>query len=82
MRTIKITTTQHYTKTAVVEIPFPDDIHNLDEVADFLYDNEYLYRDKLEKELASIQPEFDAEQSRYDVIEEVKLTRHLWGGTL
>jgi hypothetical protein len=82
MRTIKITTTQHYTKTAVVEIPFPDDIHNLDEVADFLYDNEYLYRDKLEKEFASIQPEFDAEQSRYDVIEEVKLTRHLWGGTL
>jgi hypothetical protein len=82
MRTIKITTTQHYTKTAVVEIPFPDDIHNLDEVADFLYDNEELYRNKLEKEFASIQPEFDAEQSRYDVVETVVLTKNVYGGSL
>jgi len=82
MKTIKITTTQHYTKTAVVEIPFPDDIHNLDEVADFLYDNEDLYRDKLETKFASIRPEFDVEQSRYDVIETVVLTKQLWGGTL
>lgn len=82
MRTIKITTTQHYTKTAVVEIPFPDDIHNLDEVADFLYDNEDLYRDKLERQFTLLQPEFDAEQSRYDVVETVVLTKNVYGGTL
>lgn len=82
MRTIKITTTQHYIKTAVVEIPFPDDIHNLNEVADFLYDNEDLYRDKLEIQFTLLQPEFDAEQSRYDVIETVVLTKNVYGGTL
>ena len=82
MKTIKITTTQHYTKTAVVEIPFPNDIHNLDEVADFLYDNEELYRKELETKFPLIEPKFDAEESRYDVIETVVLTKNVWGGTL
>ena len=81
MKTIKITTTQHYIKTAVVEIPLPEDIA-WDEVPDYLYDNEDLYRDKLEKEFASIEPEFDFEISRYDIIETVVLTKQLWGGTL
>jgi hypothetical protein len=81
MRTIKITTTQHYTKTAVVEIPCTGDMC-LDEVADFLYDNEDLYREELETKFASIEPDFDYEQSRFDVVETVVLTKNLYGGTL
>lgn len=81
MKTIKITTTQHYTKTAVVEIPLPEDIA-WDEVADYLYDNEDLYRNELETKFSLIQPEFDVEQSRFDIVETVVLTKQLWGGTL
>jgi hypothetical protein len=50
MRRIKITTTRTYTRTAVVEIPCPNDNDGypiaLDEVGDYLYDNEELFREK------------------------------------
>jgi hypothetical protein len=43
-RTIKITTSRIYTRTAVVEIPYPNGNDGypmaLDEVGDYLYDNE------------------------------------------
>ena len=84
MRTIKITTTRTYTKTAVVEIPFPDDIHNLDEVSDFLYDNEDLYREEMDNKISVAEedcdPQFDS--TRYDVVETVVLSKKVWGGTL
>lgn len=83
-RTIKITTTRIYTRTAVVEIPFPDDIHNLDEVADFLHDNEDLYIEKIDNALREAPLEGDSEfdSTRYDVEETVTLTRKVYGGTL
>ena len=83
-RTIKIKTTRTYTRTAVVEIPFPDDIHNLDEVADFLHDNEDLYQEKMDNALseAELEGEFECDDTRYDVIETVTLTKKVYGGTL
>lgn len=84
MKTIKITLTRTYTRTAVVEIPFPNDIHNLDEVSDFLHDNEDLYMDKMDNALreAPLEGEFEFDQTRYDVVEQVSFDRHIWGGKL
>lgn len=84
MKKIKITLTRRYTRTAVVEIPFPDDIHNLDEVRDFLHDNEDLYMEKMDNALreAPLEGEFEFDHTRYDVEESVVLKRNLWGGTL
>lgn len=83
-KTIKITTTRTYTRTAVVEIPFPDDIHNLDEVADFLHDNEDLYREKMDNAISVAEEEcdFDMDETRYDVVETIVLSKKIYGGTL
>lgn len=88
MRTIKITTTRTYTRTAVVEIECPnaEDGHPmaLDEVSDYLYDNEHLYREEMDNKISVAEedcdPQFDS--TRYDVVETVVLTKKLWGGTL
>lgn len=83
MRTIKITTVRHYVKTAVVEIPCPEDL-DLEKVADYLYTNYGLYSEELEDALfvqdRSVEclPELD--DSRYDVVE-TKST-NIYGGTL
>ena len=88
MRTIKITTTRTYTRTAVVEIPCPNDNDGypiaLDEVGDYLYDNEELFREKMDNALseAELEGEFECDDTRYDVIETVTLTKKLYGGTL
>jgi len=83
MRTIKITTTRTYTRTAVVEIPCPEFI-DLEDVSDFLYDNEDLFREKIDNKLSEAEedcdPQFDS--TRYDVEEKVILTKKLYGGTL
>lgn len=83
MRTIKITTTKTYTRTAVVEIPCPESI-DLEDVSDFLYDNEDLFREKMDNKLSEAEedcdPQFDS--TRYDVEEKVILTKKLYGGTL
>ena len=83
MRTIKITTTRTYTRTAVVEIPCPESI-DLEDVSDFLYDNEDLFREKIDNKLSEAEedcdPQFDS--TRYDVEEKVILTKKLYGGTL
>jgi hypothetical protein len=59
MRTIKITTTRTYTRTAVVEIPCPNDNDGypiaLDEVGDYLYDNEDLFREKIRQTTRTLQ---------------------------
>ena len=88
MRTIKITKTRTYTRTAVVEIPCPNDNDGypiaLDEVGDYLYDNEDLFREKIDNKLSEAEedcdPQFDS--TRYDVEEKVILTKKLYGGTL
>jgi hypothetical protein len=83
MRTIKITTARYYVKTAVVEIPCPENLA-LDEVADYLYDNRDLFDEKLDSALfihdrsVECMPEMD--NSRYDVVE-TKST-NIYGGTL
>lgn len=91
MRTIKITTIRHYTRTAVVEIPYLntctiEDEHPmaLDEVSDYLYDNEHLYREKMDNAISVAEEEYDfnMDHTRYDVIEKVVLTKELYGGTL
>ena len=88
MRTIKITTTRTYTKTAVVEIPCPNDNDGyfiaLDEVADYLCDNEDLYQEKMDNALreAPIEGDFEFDSTRFDVEEKVILTKKLYGGTL
>ena len=88
MRTIKIKTTRTYTRTAVVEIPCPNDNDGypiaLDQVGDYLYDNEDLFREKMDNKLSEEEedcdPQFDS--TRYDVEEKVILTKKLYGGTL
>jgi hypothetical protein len=88
MRRIKITTTRTYTRTAVVEIPCPNDNDGypiaLDEVGDYLYDNEELFREKMDNALseAELEGEFECDDTRYDVIETVTLTKKVYGGTL
>ncbi len=83
MRTIKITTTRHYVKTATVEIPFPEDL-DLGDVFDYLNDNVDLFEGKLEDALfvqdrtVECMPELD--DARYDVVE-TKST-NIYGGTL
>lgn len=88
MKTIKIQTIRYYTRTAVVEIPYPnaEDGHPmaLDEVSDYLYDNDHLYREKMDNAISEAEEEWDfnCDHTRYDVIEKVILTKELWGGTL
>ena len=88
MITIKIQTTRTYTRTAVVEIPCPNDNDgypiSLDEVGDYLYDNEELFREKMDNALseAELEGEFECDDTRYDVIETVTLTKKVYGGTL
>jgi hypothetical protein len=86
-KTIKITTSRIYTRTVVVEIPYPngnDGYPMAFEVEDYLYDNEELYREKIENALSEAplegDPQFDS--TRYDVEEKVTLTKKLYGGTL
>ena len=88
MRTIKFQTTRTYTRTAVVEIPFPNLSDGypiaLDGVGDYLYDNEELFREKIDNKLSEAEedcdPQFDS--TRYDVEEKVILTKKVYGGTL
>ena len=87
-KTIKITTSRIYTRTAVVEIPYPNGNDGypmaLDKVGDYLYDNEELFREKIDNKLSEAEedcdPQFDS--TRYDVEETVTLTKKLYGGTL
>jgi hypothetical protein len=88
MKTIKITTTRTYIRTAVVEIDYPnaEDGHPMamDEVADYLHDNEYLYREQMDNAISKAEEQCDylADDTRFDIIEKVVLTKQLWGGTL
>ena len=87
-RTIKITTSRIYTRTVVVEIPYPNGNDGypmaLDKVGDYLYDNEELFREKIDNKLSEAEedcdPQFDS--TRYDVEEKVILTKKVYGGTL
>lgn len=85
MNTIKITTTRHYTKTAVVEIPYPEVNGGpmvLDEIADFLIDNPSVYDEEMDHALLLAEEKEERDETRYDVIETVTLTRKVYGGTL
>lgn len=85
MNTIKITTTRHYTKTAVVEIPYPEVNGGpmvLDEIADFLIDNPCVYDEEMDHALLCAEEEYVRDETRYDVIETVTLTEKIYGGTL
>ena len=84
MKTIKITLRRTYTKTATVEIPFPDDIHNLDETTEYLYDNQDLYHEEIERKLLEAEYDVDLEfdNRRYDVEERIVLSKKVWGGSL
>lgn len=83
MKTIKIQTIRHYTRTAVVEIPLPDNMA-FDEVPDFLYDNDEVYRQRMDNLLSEAEEEcdFQSDQTRFDIVESITLTKQLWGGTL
>ncbi len=83
MRTIKITATRTYTKTAEVEIPCPDDLP-MEKVLDYLYTNNGLWEDNLENKIgeANLEGDFNSDEARYDVIETRTLISHVYGGTL
>ena len=87
-RTIKITTTRTYTKTAVVEISYPNLSDGypiaLDAVGDYLYYNERLYQEKMDNALseAELEGNFEFDNTRYDVVETETLTKKIYGGTL
>lgn len=88
MKTIKITTTRTYIRTAVVEIEYPnaEDGHPMamDEVADYLHDNEYLYREQMDNAISEAEEQcvYLADDTRFDVIDTVVLTKKIYGGTL
>lgn len=88
MKTIKITTTRTYIRTAVVEIDYPytEDGHPmaLDELSDYLFENEYLYREKMDNAISVAEEQcvYLADETRYDVVETVVQTKQIWGGTL
>ena len=83
-RTIKITKTRTFYKTATIEIEYPDNLL-LSEASDWLYDNTGWEEDLDEKVMnAELFVEFDTEfdQTRYDIYEEVTETQNVYGGTL
>ena len=83
MKTIQITATRTYTKTAVVEIPCPSDLP-LEDILDYLYTNNGLWEDNLENKIgeANLEGDFNSDETRYDVIETRTLISHVYGGTL
>ena len=83
MKTIKITLTRTYTKTAVVEIPCPSDLQYKDAI-DYLYTNNGLWGDELEDKIgeANLECDFNSDEARYDVIETRTSISHVYGGTL
>ena len=82
-RTIKITSSRVYTRTAVVEIPYPESV-DFKDVSDFLYENEELFREKMDNKLSEAEEECDPllDSTRYDVEETVTLSQKVYGGTL
>lgn len=84
--TIRITTTRHYTKTAVVEIPYPEVNGGslvLDEIADYLLNNPHIYDEEMDHALlCAEEDEYVRDETRYDVIEKVVLNKKVFGGTL
>jgi preprotein translocase subunit SecA len=81
MRQVTIKVQRTYTKQAEVIIELPDNIL-LEDVNDYLIDNEDLYIEKIEKGLDKAELSFHTDEFRYDVQETVTLTNHIWGGTL
>ena len=90
MKKVTITTRAVYHKIASVSIDVPADIPN-DKVQDWIFDNEHLFTDELDKKLSEAPYEFgfglsdnmdwiDQEsESRYDVEENGEIT---YGGHL
>lgn len=85
---IRIKTIRTYTRTAVVEIEFPsyDDGHHiaLDEVADYLNDNEHLYAKEMYKGLNDAVEEcnHNSDVTYFDVVQTALVITRVWEGTL
>lgn len=83
MKTIKITASRTYTKEATIEIACPENLPK-EGILEYLYANNGLWEDKIEDKLsqAILEPDFDLENTRYDLIETRTSIHHLYGGTL
>ena len=80
-RKIKLTQTKTYTKTATIEIEYPNELP-LESVNDWLYENQVLWSESLEWDTTSAELEYDSEfdDLRYDVVETTE--KYLFGGQI
>ena len=80
-RTIKLTQTKTFTKTATIEIEYPNELP-LESVNDWLYENQDLWWESLDWSTTSAELDYDPDfdDSRYDVVEITE--KHLFGGKL
>lgn len=78
-RIVTITKTIIFVEEVQHSIEIPNDMA-LDEVADFLMDNEHLYDPFLD--IKEGQLTHKENNYRYDVEEIVETKQHVWGGTL
>jgi len=80
-RKIKLTQTKTYTKTATIEIEYPNDLP-LENINDYLYGNQCFWADSLDLSTISAEMEYDSDfdDLRYDVVETTE--KHLCGGQI
>ena len=84
-RTIKITTTKWYSKTATLEMPYPKGV-KLDDIEDYLHDNASI-QETIDEMLEKEDYDEDDETTRYDVYDYALValpgcSNKIYGGTL
>ena len=82
VRTIKLTLTKTFTKTASIEIEYPSHLP-LEEVNDWLYENSHWEErldDKVRMANLDYDPDFDSR--RYDIYQKTVSENKIYGGTL
>ena len=82
VKTIKLTLTKTFTKTASIEIECPFDLP-LEEVNDWIYENSHWQErleDKVRAAYLDYDPDFDS--TRYDVYQKTISENKVFGGTI
>ena len=79
-RIVTITEHRYYIETIQHTIEIPD--MALDEIGDFLTDNDDLYQPDLDRKVGNGELNLHTIDQRYDVEEIVEVKKHVWGGTL
>ena len=82
VKTIKLTLTKTFTKTASIEIEYPSHLP-LEEVNDWLYENSH-WEERLDDEvmMADLDYDPDFDRTRYDVYQKTISENKVFGGTI